>query len=62
MDEQDQRDRLRQRALLVATVMVGLGLAATVTGWHREAAVPVLVIGLVYAVVVLVMDRRRPRS
>ena len=49
--------RLRQRALLVAAVMVGLGVISTVTGWHREAAIMLLVVGIAYAVAVLVMDR-----
>ena len=39
--------------------MVGLGVAALLTGWYREAAAPLLVIGIAYAVAVLVMDRRR---
>ena len=47
------------RVLVVAAVMVGLGVFCAVTGWHREAAVPVLVIGIASAVAVLVMDRRR---
>ena len=50
---------MRDRTLLLAAVLVGLGVAATLTGWHREAAVPLLMIGIVYAVAVLLMDRRR---
>jgi hypothetical protein len=41
--------------------MVGLGVAALLTGWYREAAAPLLVIGIGYAAAILVMDRRRPR-
>ena len=61
MGRRPPEGRLRQRALVGAAVMVGLGVIATVTGEYRGAAVPLLLIGLVYAVVVLVMDRRRPR-
>jgi hypothetical protein len=61
VDRRQSEGRLRRRALVVAAVMVGLGVAALLTGWYREAATPLLVIGIGYAVAVLVMDRRRPR-
>ena len=52
---------MRNRTLVVAAVLVGLGVASLLTGWNPTATVPLLLIGLVYAVVALVMDRRRPR-
>ncbi len=48
--------------LLIAVACIGLGLTSTITGWHREAAVPLLSVGILNAGLVLVMDRRRPRS
>ena len=54
--------RIRRQLLLLAVVFISQGGFYSVTGWHRELAVPVLLLGTVCAVVVLVMDRRRPRS
>ena len=45
--------------LLLAVVLIGQGVTYSVIGWHREAVVPLLFVGLLCAVVVLVMDRRR---
>jgi hypothetical protein len=50
---------MRRQLLIMATVSVMLGILAAVTGWYRDAAVPMLVVGIAYAVGVLVMDRRR---
>ena len=56
---QRSEGRARREAWLVAVVAVELGAASTLTGWHREAAVPLLMLGIVYAVAVLLMDGRR---
>ena len=47
---------MRNRTLVLAAELVGLGVASLLTGWQPQATVPLLVIGLVYAGLVLVMD------
>ena len=53
--------RARRFFLLAAAVFVGLGAWLAFTGVNREAAVWFLIAGLVYAVAVLVFDRRPRR-
>ena len=48
--------------LLLAVVFIGQGVIYSVIDWHRDVVVPLLLLGILCAVVVLVMDRRRPRS
>ena len=46
-------------ALLIAVACIGLGLTSTITGWHGEAAMPLLLVGILNAGMVLVMDGHR---
>ncbi len=50
---------LRRRLLILAVTWIGLGVAASLIGWHPAIGVMLLLIGIVYAVAVLVVDRRR---
>ncbi len=53
--------RIRRQVLLLAVVFTVEGVLYSVIDWHRELVVPLLLLGILCAVVVLVMDRRRPR-
>ena len=50
---------MRSGVLVVAAVMVSLGVFCSVTSWHREAAVPLLISGTAYAIATLAMNGRR---
>ena len=50
---------LRRRLLTVAVVCVGLGIAAPLIGWHPGIGMVLLLLGIVYAVAVLVLDWRQ---
>ena len=53
--------RIRRQVLLLAALFVSQGVVYSVIDWHRDMVVPLLLLGILCAVVVLVMDRRRPR-
>ena len=50
---------MRRQLLIMATVSVGLGILAAITRWYRDSAAPMLLVGIAYAVGVLMMDRHR---
>ena len=43
---------------LLAATIVGVGTVYTCTGWNREAAPVLLILGLLLAVLSLLLDRR----
>ena len=51
--------RVRGLILLLAAACIGVELVSALTGWYREAAVPLLPVGTLDAGLFLVMDGRR---
>jgi hypothetical protein len=53
--------RIRRQLLLLAVLFIVQGVLYSVIGWHRNVVVPLFILAILCAVVVLIMDRRRPR-
>ena len=50
---------LRRRLLTLAVVWVGLGIVASLIGWHPGLGAVLLLVGIAHAVAVLLLDGLR---